>query len=685
MNRAPTSEGPGRSAWFLSLAIGLLAVGLRLWAIDLAPFGYDEVDVLSRARAVLDGQPTATGPLTSWGIPDPPVSVYLMVPPSALPRPALAAASWGALLNVAAVVLAYLLAHRHFGPWMGLSAGLLYATNPWAVYFSRRTWAEITPLFTVLALWGAYEVICCRRARWAVLFCVALALQVQTRILALVYGPAALLTVILFPLRWGARWPALGVGLGAVLSLPFLAYLASHWPELASKLGEGNRGIALVPRYLGAPELLLWTASGYALLPAVSKAAPWLNPLGLAGRATLWLVGVLFAAGLGMAVWAVVTRRPGSERLVVLVLWLVLPLLMLSAQSSSVYLHYMVAVFPAMFLVMALPLGAALGRGRPVTRLIAAAALLWVCGVQLTTTGALYRIMAAYERDDQGASLELRQAAAALPREASEQLGTGERYGVEVPLRFWETLGDRSRAEAARAGLGEIWVLAGAADPLTAERPAILDYVLRPSLEPHFLPSDTLVFPLGQPALFLEAPDVDPPEPLDRFGARRANIPIPSTNRAGRDSARLTLVEPRSAEMWAALVPNRSDAAFESDVQLRGYRSARATRAGDDLNAVTYWRLGPEAPAAVPQVSVRLVDDGGRRLAPPERQGQPPPATPVGDRFLIRRQQLTIPLRVAEGEYRLEALLADAHGRPIHRLDGAGDAVLLTPVRVAAR
>lgn len=668
------------------LAIGLLAAALRLWNIDLAPFGYDEIDVLGRARAVLNGDLTRVGPLTSWGIPDPPMSVYLMVPPSALPRPALAAAAWIALLNVVAVVLTWVVARRFFGPRVALAAGLLFAVNPWAVYFSRRTWAEIVPLFTVVALWAALEVVCRGRARWAVAFFLMLALQVQTRILAVIYAPAAVMMLAPFPRRWGVRWPLVGIAVGVLVSLPYLSYVVEHWAELASTLAAGNRGIVLVPdsaRKASAPELLLWTAAGYGLLPAESRAAPWLNPLGQAGRVTLGVVGALLATGLGMATWGLLRHRAGPARWLPAV-WLLLPVLALVAQSSSVYLHYMVALFPAMFVVMAFPLGALLECRRPL-RWLGGGLLILICAVQIVTTGVLYRVVAAYDPTESASSpLALRQAAAALPREASDQLGTGERYGVEVPLRFWQALGDRGQAEAARVGLNEAWVLANGTDPLTEERPAILDYVLRPRLEPRFLLAESLVLPIGRPALVVEAPDVDPAESLERFGERRASFSFPSTNRAGRDLAHLTLVEARSVEAWAALAPTRLGAAFHGGVELLGFRASRTVRAGDALPVVTYWRLAAEAPASLPRVSLSLVDDRGRALASEPARRLPPP-TPIGERVLIHRQEIAVPTRAPQVEYRLEASLADADGRSLGRLDQSGDGVALTAVRVTNR
>src|SRR5207244_7843452 len=114
---------------------------------------------------------------------------------------------------------------------------------------------------------------------------------------------------------------------------------------------------------------------------------------------------------------------------------------------------------------------------------------------QLTTTVLVYRVMEAYEVDEPPtAPASLRGAALGIPREAADLLGTGERYGIEPPIRYWQAIADRTKAAAAAAGVTQAWVLAGETDPLIAEVPAVLDYLLRPGLEPHFLPADTLIF-----------------------------------------------------------------------------------------------------------------------------------------------------------------------------------------------
>lgn len=643
------------------------------------------MDVLSRSRDVLQSGLTLTGPMTSWGVPDPPGSVYLMLPAALMPFPPTAAVVWVGLLNVLAVVLTYLLAERYYGTRVALVAGLLFAVNPWAVYFSRRSWAEIVPLFTVAALWAAYEVVVNRRARWAVLFFVALAVQVQIRILSLIFGPAALLTVALWPWRWGVRWPALGIGIGALLTAPYLGWVALNWGELSGHLAAGNRGVAVAPQH-DALELVLWTAAGFGLLPATSDVAAWLDPLGMVGWVVVAVVGVLLAAALVMAVLAVVRRRPGWERTLLPVVWLVLPFGALVLQSSSIYLHYLVALFPAVFLALALPLGWLLERPRLPGVALGAAILLFVMGYQLTATGVVYRVMEAYEVDEPpSAPPTLRFAAVGIPREASELLGTGERYGVEPPIRYWRAIADRAAAEVSAAGGGKLWILAGETDPLTAEVPALLDYLFRPQIVPHFLPADTLMFRMLYPGTVVELPDFDPIESMERFGERRASVPAPSrNNREGLTRARITAVPARGPQGWQAVAPTRLTARFEGIVQLMGYRAEREIQAGDDLAVTLFWWVTSQSPVR-PVVSLRLVGDGNQVVRSEQPDRVLPEPVEDGDWVIVRREVFAVPELTPPGQYTLDVALVDERtGQPLRREDEPGGTLPLTTVRVTA-
>ena len=142
--------------------------------------------------------------------------------------------------------------------------------------------------------------------------------------------------------------------------------------------------------------------------------------------------------------------------------------------------------------------------------------------------------------------------------------------------------------------------------------PAVLDYLLRPHVEPRFLPPTPLIFRMLQPSVVVELPDLDPIESLDRFGERRGSVPAPSlNNREGLARARITFIPARGPQGWPALAPTRLVARYERQVQLLGYRAERQVRAGDDLPVTMLWWLTSQSEAR-PMVSLRLVDANGQ-------------------------------------------------------------------------
>mgnify|MGYP006174424447 CR=1 FL=1 len=61
----------------------------------------------------------------------------------------------------------------------------------------------------------------------------------------------------------------------------------------------------------------------------------------------------------------------------------------------------------------------------------------------------------------------MRVAAVGIPREASDMLGTGERYGVEPPIRYYQRLLARDKVDeaTARRGAATLAILLLAACP----------------------------------------------------------------------------------------------------------------------------------------------------------------------------------------------------------------------------
>ncbi len=125
------------------LLIVLLAAALRLSGSDVVEYFHDDAMLATLALELADGLSFPfIGILSSTGIPNPPVSVYLLALPFALSSSPAFAIHFIMLWNVMGVVFLWLLARRFCGRRIALIAGLIYAVNPWAVLFSRKIWAQ---------------------------------------------------------------------------------------------------------------------------------------------------------------------------------------------------------------------------------------------------------------------------------------------------------------------------------------------------------------------------------------------------------------------------------------------------------------------------------------------------------------------------------------------------------------
>src|SRR5207249_11592206 len=123
------------------VALIVVAGGLRLWALDLVEFKGDETGWLTLAEDLVShGQIPLAGLRSSQGITAPPHFAYVLAPVVALSRDPAFATGVIALANVAAVFGVVWLALRGFGRWAAVVTGVLYAVNPWAVFWARKIW-----------------------------------------------------------------------------------------------------------------------------------------------------------------------------------------------------------------------------------------------------------------------------------------------------------------------------------------------------------------------------------------------------------------------------------------------------------------------------------------------------------------------------------------------------------------
>ncbi|HEX2906701.1 MAG TPA: hypothetical protein VHO69_07570, partial [Phototrophicaceae bacterium] len=136
----------------------VLAAAARFYHLGTSEYHYDHAVLSQMAQQMVETRTLATlGMITSVGVPNTPTSVYVVALAYVFTADPLLVNAFLIALNVAGVGLLWLLAHRYFRPGVGLAAGLLYALNPWAIFYSRGIWAQdfLTPFMLAGAVSAA--------------------------------------------------------------------------------------------------------------------------------------------------------------------------------------------------------------------------------------------------------------------------------------------------------------------------------------------------------------------------------------------------------------------------------------------------------------------------------------------------------------------------------------------------
>ena len=577
---------PAWLRWAALAAIMVAAVALRVMVPGVAEFKIDEVQPLALAEQIwLDHHLPLTRGLTSFGLPGTPFLGYLLVLPRAVSGDPRAAIVFMGLLGSLAVLVTYLGMRRFAGDVVALVAAALYAANPWAIFLTRKTWSEVLPLFTLLALWAACAVVIERRPKWALLFFLMLALQVQTHVLAVLYLPAALLTVVLYWPRWRHRYTLLGAALGALVLLPYALVLVRGWAATAAvlraKVGQG-------PMFdLRALSFALWFASGKTLTALMGRSVAILCPWEQALRAWNVVTAGALVAGL-VALLGAWWRRREAEYSALLLIWSIVPVVPMVLMPGEMGIHYLEIAVPMLFLLAAAGWVLLVGSRRRAVAFAGAAALAVGLAVQVGAVVSLYQGLTRYPTDG----------------------------GFGRPLSTWLEVQRRVQARVAREGRPEVVVLGTDDAPWSSER-AVVDYLLGRRVRLRYVGQGgrpgLLVPEQGDvPALVLGAGS-DLAQALGRYGDEVERWPVPGSEwgvRLYRLRSR-----PGADLMREALL--RSGARFENGMRLLGARVEGDARPGGRLLVTSYWTFCAEVKGAAgaDMVFNHLLGAGDRRWA----------------------------------------------------------------------
>ena len=439
----------------------LLAAYLRLNHLDWTEFKLDEAHLSQLAYDMAQhGEVPLTGIGSSVGIVNPPLAAWLLAVPYAVSSSPIVATAFIALLNVLAVAMCYGLSRRMFAPigdrawWAALIAALMLAVAPWAVFHSRKVWAQdLLPCFVILYVWFGYRAFVQHKA-WSLLgHGAALAALIQIHYSALWLMPVSFVWLIAFARRVRLAPLLVTVAIGVIAFAPFvIADGARGWPSATRLLDVVRQPAttdttALHLAWIATNGLEIHSLAGPQEFENFRALVPWTDGIS-------WLIGVLVIAGLIVAmidVLRAIPQRQWNDRSAVgflLTTWLLLPVLVQLSHRTPLFVHYFIIILPAPFMLL----------GYLFTRLPAQR---WIQGLSIV----LIAVIAAAQAYQ---VITLQQFVASRPTPG----------GMGIPIGYYERIANVARRALQQTNDADIIINTHGSNPNTDEYPAIFDFLL---------------------------------------------------------------------------------------------------------------------------------------------------------------------------------------------------------------
>jgi hypothetical protein len=391
---------PPALEWLILAGIVAMGAWLRFQHPELLEFKSDEAFAANQAlEFVRGGKLPTSGLMSSVGVSNPPLFVWLLIPMFFLTSNIAFVCGMISVLGLGAVVATWWIGRKYYGSVGGLVAAALFASGPWAVVYSRKIWAQdFVPVLATGTMWAAHSLILGKNPKaifW--LLCLPLCvMQIHYSGFALTASAIAIIVLLRPRIDW--RFAVGGVAVAVVLALPYVIEQQKNgWAEWKRMSEEGSarrweqlpRGMTINPQS-GYPfprrpteawrhALAIMNTGeiedilGLSTSEAIDPNHIWSSKHAGQNRyfdSTLtlgdWLPGLQQLAFSIALVWFAVAavrsaktvfRRPvtandDSKKAWLLVGWVVVPLAVYLVAGLWTYLSYYVILYPVYFLVL---------------------------------------------------------------------------------------------------------------------------------------------------------------------------------------------------------------------------------------------------------------------------------------------------------------------------------------------
>ncbi len=343
------------------IACLVLAAVLRLASLDLIDLRYDEAVAAVLAQNIAHGARYLVVPNSGSVANHPPLWIYLLAVPYTFSKSLLVAAGWRVLWDLAAVAVCGVLCQRAFGWRTAVVAMLFFSVNPWAIWFSRKLGVAASPLSSAVILWGFIEVFQRKNFRGWFIASIGMATALASHLSSLFFLPAYILVTLLALKNRDRKNPLLALLPIIVVLVAIAAIDASRGFPGLSAIGRSTSD--LVRTDVDGVRFATWMTGGAHLSDITAESFPiWADqPI----QMLAWIdIMQQFLAVVSIFALAVVLMNSrlqkvlGVERsvLAILLLWIAVPLVLYVRHTGAMQVHYLVLIWPAPFIVIALGL-----------------------------------------------------------------------------------------------------------------------------------------------------------------------------------------------------------------------------------------------------------------------------------------------------------------------------------------
>lgn len=411
---SPDMPAPAPRRQWILIVLGLLFVLsliVRSSYLGLAEYKGDESTAVDLATRLVHGEFIQTGLVSSTGLLNPPIFVYLLALPGLLSLSPLTLTAFVILCNSFALIFLLFVLEKRLQSETALTVAALFASAPWPILYARKIWAQDL-LFPFLALFYGVLLSYLEKPRvWKVVAAAALlAVITQLHMSGWFFLVAFVAFLLLYRVRVTLNAAVMGAAAFVALYAPFLWYqLRTGFSDFGNL--HSDRAHDLSSFWTGIREALQTTTGlefGYVMggggYDAFLHWAPvWILLPFFLLYLTLAICG--WFAGARMAALALRARWKGKKAtpLALLVSFLILACVAVEAAyalMANVYPHYQIILYPALPLLAALFLREQ-GKDEPAKTLVRVA-VIGIVAAQLAFTFGVLRFIAAHPEQIDG-------------------------------------------------------------------------------------------------------------------------------------------------------------------------------------------------------------------------------------------------------------------------------------------